>query len=81
MALVTLALPGAVFLYNGQELGLGNVELPDERCGIRRGNARAIPSAAATDAASLFRGAATLPRSVSRHRRTPGCRCRRSGRH
>ena len=30
MALVTLALPGAVFLYNGQELGLANVELPDE---------------------------------------------------
>jgi alpha-glucosidase len=30
MALVMLALPGAVFLYNGQELGLPNVELPDE---------------------------------------------------
>jgi alpha-glucosidase len=30
MALVSLALPGAVFLYNGQELGLPNVELPDE---------------------------------------------------
>lgn len=30
MALVALALPGAVFLYNGQELGLPNVELPDE---------------------------------------------------
>lgn len=30
MALLTLALPGAVFLYNGQELGLPNVELPDE---------------------------------------------------
>ncbi|MGA8545575.1 MAG: glycoside hydrolase family 13 protein [Mycobacterium sp.] len=29
MAMVTLALPGAVFLYNGQELGLPNVELPD----------------------------------------------------
>lgn len=29
MALLTLALPGAVFLYNGQELGLANVELPD----------------------------------------------------
>ncbi|GAB3505003.1 glycoside hydrolase family 13 protein [Amycolatopsis cihanbeyliensis] len=28
MALVELALPGAVFLYNGEELGLGNVELP-----------------------------------------------------
>jgi alpha-glucosidase len=30
MALLILALPGAVFLYNGQELGLPNVELPDE---------------------------------------------------
>jgi alpha-glucosidase len=30
MAMVTLALPGAMFLYNGQELGLPNVELPDE---------------------------------------------------
>jgi alpha-glucosidase len=30
MALVMLALPGAVFLYNGEELGLPNVELPDE---------------------------------------------------
>ncbi|WP_070379000.1 glycoside hydrolase family 13 protein [Rhodococcus sp. WMMA185] len=29
MALVELALPGAVFLYNGAELGLPNVELPD----------------------------------------------------
>ncbi len=30
MALVILALPGTVFVYNGQELGLPNVELPDE---------------------------------------------------
>jgi alpha-glucosidase len=30
LAMVALALPGAVFLYNGQELGLPNVELPDE---------------------------------------------------
>lgn len=29
MALVLLALPGAIFLYNGEELGLPNVELPD----------------------------------------------------
>jgi alpha-glucosidase len=28
--MVALALPGAVFLYNGQELGLPNVELRDE---------------------------------------------------
>jgi len=30
MALLMLALPGAVFIYNGEELGLANVELPDE---------------------------------------------------
>ena len=30
MALMMLALPGAVFIYNGEELGLPNVELPDE---------------------------------------------------
>ncbi len=29
MALVTLALPGVVYLYNGEELGLPDVELPD----------------------------------------------------
>ncbi|MBI5738306.1 MAG: glycoside hydrolase family 13 protein [Mycolicibacterium neoaurum] len=30
MALVKLALPGTVFIYNGAELGLPNVELPDD---------------------------------------------------
>ncbi|HEU0189794.1 MAG TPA: alpha-amylase family glycosyl hydrolase [Mycobacterium sp.] len=30
MALVLLALPGVVFIYNGEELGLADVELPDE---------------------------------------------------
>ncbi|UYP20423.1 glycoside hydrolase family 13 protein [Rhodococcus sp. Z13] len=30
MLLVELALPGAVFVYNGAELGLPNVDLPDE---------------------------------------------------
>jgi len=30
MALLTLALPGSVFLYNGEELGLPDVHLPDE---------------------------------------------------
>lgn len=30
MAMVMLALPGAVFLYNGEELGLPDVDLPDE---------------------------------------------------
>ncbi|BBX62510.1 alpha-glucosidase AglA [Mycobacterium saskatchewanense] len=30
MAMVMLALPGAVFIYNGEELGLADVDLPDE---------------------------------------------------
>ena len=30
MTLVALALPGTVFLYNGEELGLPDVDLPDE---------------------------------------------------
>jgi alpha-glucosidase len=30
MALVMLALPGAAFIYNGEELGLPNVDLPDD---------------------------------------------------
>jgi alpha-glucosidase len=30
MALVELALPGTIFVYNGEELGLPSVELPDE---------------------------------------------------
>ncbi len=29
-ALITLSLPGSAYLYNGEELGLENVELPDE---------------------------------------------------
>jgi alpha-glucosidase len=36
VAMVMLALPGAVFLYNGQELGLPNVELPDEALQVAR---------------------------------------------
>ncbi|OBF17903.1 alpha-amylase [Mycobacterium kubicae] len=30
MAMLMLALPGAVFIYNGEELGLPDVDLPDE---------------------------------------------------
>lgn len=30
MALVELALPGTIYLYNGEELGLGNVDLPPD---------------------------------------------------
>ena len=46
MALVTLALPGSAYLYNGEELGLPDVDLPDSALqdpawrlsdGVRRG--------------------------------------------
>ena len=55
MALVMLALPGAVFIYNGEELGLPNVELPDEalrdpvweRSGHTRRGRDALPGAGA----------------------------------
>ena len=30
MAMLMLALPGTVFIYNGEELGLPDVDLPDE---------------------------------------------------
>ena len=55
MALVMLALPGAVFIYNGEELGLPNVDLPDEalrdpvweRSGHTRRGRDAVPGAGA----------------------------------
>jgi len=80
MALVMLALPGAVFLYNGEELGLPNVDLPDEalrdpvweRSGhTRRGrDASRVP----------MPWEATRRRSASRMTATPGCRFRPNGR-
>lgn len=80
MALVMLALPGAVFIYNGEELGLPNVELPTRCCRTRCGNARVTPSVAATGAACRCRGRAPRRRSGSPRRPTPGCRCPTSGR-
>ena len=81
MAMVMLALPGAVFIYNGEELGLPNVDLPDEalqdpmweRSGhTRRGrDACRVP-----DAVGGRRAAVRLLGRIP----TPGCRCRRSGR-
>ena len=79
MAMVMLALPGAVFVYNGEELGLPDVELPDEvlqdptweRSGhTERGrDASRVPC----------RGGAIGHRSASPTMPTPGCRCRRTG--
>ena len=71
MALVMLALPGAVFIYNGEELGLPNVELPDEalrdpvweRSGHTRRGRDALPGA---DAVGGRRSAVRVLRQ-SRH--------------
>ena len=71
MALVMLALPGAVFVYNGEELGLPNVELPDEalqdpvweRSGHTRTRPRRLPGA---DAVGRRRTAVRVLRQ-SRH--------------
>lgn len=77
-----LALPGTVFIYNGEELGLPDVlDLPDEvlqdptweRSGrTERGRDKVrVPLPWSGD----------TPRSASPPRPTPGCRCPRSGRH
>ena len=71
-ALLLLALPGPVFLYQGQELGLEEVDLPDElrqdpvfrAHGRRAEGPRRLPRAAAVDA--------------RRCRSARGCRSRRS---
>ena len=77
-ALLLLALPGPVFLYQGQELGLEEVDLPDElrqdpvfkrTHGERKG---------ATAAVCRSRGRARGPASASARRR-PGCRSHRTG--
>ena len=80
MALVMLALPGAVFIYNGEELGLPNVELPDEALQDPVWERSGQPGAAATAAGCRCHGRATRRRSGSRPIPTPGCRYRRSGR-
>jgi alpha-glucosidase len=72
MAVVELALPGAVYLYNGEEPGLPNVEIPvgekpDARAGL---NGARVP---------IPWEGGRPPFSFSR-RRTLGCRFRRSER-
>ncbi|WP_324278190.1 alpha-amylase family glycosyl hydrolase [Blastococcus brunescens] len=78
-ALLQLALPGAAYLYNGDELGMPDADLPDhvlqdpiwERSGrTERGrDACRIPVP--------WSGAE--PRTGSPRGRTPGCRCRAAG--
>ena len=66
MLLLLLALPGSVFLYQGERLGLWEVEdLHDEHSRTRSGRARAHGSAAGTAAGCRSPGPATNRRSVS----------------
>ena len=69
MALVMLALPGSAYVYNGEELGLPDVALPDEALQDPSGNVR--EHRRGRDGCRFrFRGPATPPRSVSRPPRT-----------
>ena len=79
-ALLTLSLPGAAYLYNGEELGLENVDLPDEvlqdptweRSGhTERGrDGERVP---------LPWEGTEPPFGVRLRPASPGCRCRPSG--
>ena len=82
-ALLVLALPGAAYLYQGEELGLPEVEdLPDELRQDPIWTRPATPTAAATAAGCRCRGRATGRRSASARRAPPrpGCRSPRPGR-
>ena len=78
-ALVQLSLPGAVYLYNGDELGLPNVDLPDwalqdptwERSGHtdRGRDGERVPLPWSGDTPPFGFGVDLVA----------GCRCRRSG--
>ena len=80
-ALLAMALPGGLYVYQGEELGLPEVEdlpdalLQDPICGL----APAAPTAAATAAASRSRGPAKNRRSASAPVRR-GSRSRPTGR-
>ena len=74
-ALLLLALPGAVFLYQGQELGLEEVDLETSCATTRSSRAAAAAEGAATAAACRCRGTAPRPASASRPA-LAGCRCR-----
>jgi glycosidase len=79
--MLILALPGGTYLYQGEELGLEEVEdIPDELLQDPTFARSAARRAAATAAGSRCRGRAMRRRSASaRTGRSPGCRNPRTG--
>lgn len=80
MAVVMLALPGVVFLYNGQELGLPDVDLPDEVLQDPTWERSGRTERGRDGCRVPIPWSGNIPRSGSRRVQTPGCRCRRNGR-
>ena len=64
-ALLQLALPGAAYLYNGDELGCPTSTSPTRCCRTRCGSARGAPSGAGTPAGCRCRGRGASPRTGS----------------
>ena len=81
-ALLELALPGGAYIYQGDELGLPEVEdLPETSSTTRSGSVPVVRSVAATAAAFRCRGRAPSHRSASAPvAASRGCRNRRAGR-
>jgi len=79
MALVLLALPGPVYLYNGDELGLPNVELPDWTPQDPVWRRSGFTVRGATAAECRCRGKASPRHTGSARHPAPGCRCRETG--
>jgi len=76
--LALLALPGPAFLYQGDELGLGEVDVPPEARQDPIWTGRVTGCAAATAAGCRCRGRGRQRRTGSR-RRNPGCPSPRTG--
>ena len=79
-ALVQLSLPGAAYIYNGDELGLPNVDLPDWALQDPTWERAGTPTAAATASGCRCRGRATTPPfGFSERRRDLAADARRVG--
>ena len=79
-ALLQLALPGAAYLYNGDELGMPDVDLPDEvlQDPVWERSGRTVRGRDACRIPVPWSGSRAAVR-VLVAAATPGCRCRRAG--